>query len=213
MAVILEATIKRFIGASTDDKPEDVPAGSLFTEFTAGAPPSVRRWVFDGTAWGLEVDTGGGDVVVDINLLVPRTVVDEAVLDEGEADWTGATDLIAIAPAEDSPLREATLYIDLDKAATGFATTHTTEELTLTVLRKVDGTNWRVTQTLAAVAANAADAVALTIPLGTVGDDEEVKITATLSAEADGSTVVELPFVLHYLAAEAPTITAAEAGA
>lgn len=149
---------------------------------------------------------------LDALMTVPQALVDEAVLDEGEADWTDPQDLIVITPAADKPLHSAVLYLDLDKATSGFATLATTEELTLTVLRKVDGTNWRVTQTLAAVAGDNADALALTVTLGVVGEDEEVKVQAALSAEVDGSQVIDLPFVLYYLAAGAPTVTPAEAG-
>ena len=47
MAVRLEATIKRFIGLSTDQKPQDaIPAGSSFLESDTGI---VHR--FDGRSW------------------------------------------------------------------------------------------------------------------------------------------------------------------
>lgn len=199
--------VSHFVGRSSDDKPtSNVPPGSEFIEINTG-----RTYTFDGEAWGLTYALP--EDVMDINLLVPRSIVDEAVLDEGEADWTSPTDLVAIAPVANSPLREARVFVDLDKATTGFATLAATEELTLTVLRKVDGTNWRVTETKAAVAGDDADGLAVEFDLGTVGDDEQVKVQAALSAEVDGSTVIELPCLLYYLAAEAPTVTAAEAGA
>lgn len=47
MAVRLESTIKRFVGSSADQKPQDdIPAGSSFLEGNTGA---IFRW--DGRAW------------------------------------------------------------------------------------------------------------------------------------------------------------------
>lgn len=58
MADTLVSTIKVFTGASGDTKPTDgIPAGSVFWEFTAGDPPTVRKFMFDGTAWGLVIET------------------------------------------------------------------------------------------------------------------------------------------------------------
>ena len=45
--VRLEGTIKRYIGASTDEKPtEEIPPGSSFLETNTGAV-----WRFDGRVW------------------------------------------------------------------------------------------------------------------------------------------------------------------
>lgn len=58
MAVILVSTPAVYVGASGDTKPTaGVAPGSIFYEFTAGSPPTVRKFMFDGTAWGLVVDT------------------------------------------------------------------------------------------------------------------------------------------------------------
>lgn len=195
MTVTLVVNPQHYVGVAADSKPTDCKAGATFIERDTGS-----KYIFDGSTWGLtEV------------LNIARTVVDEAVIDEGEAVWTNATDLITIAPATGYPLQEASLYLDLAKASTGFSTGYDTETVTFAVARKVDGTNWSTTQTLSAITGSTADGV--TISLGIVGVTEQAKVTATLSAENDGSTVAEIPFVLTYLAGSAPTVTAAEAGA
>lgn len=212
MAVTEVSGVRHYAGLSSDDKPTDgVPSGSTFLEITVGTPNTARRWLFDGVHWGQNAD-GGGDIV-DSNLLVPRVVTGEAVLDEGEADWSAATDLIVITPAADAPLRDAYLDIDLAKATTGFAAGYAAQTLTLQVARKVDGTNWHAEAAQTAISGTNAAGRIIRLALGMVGEDEEVKVTAKLSAENGGSVVAEMPYALSYLATLAPTITAAEAGA
>lgn len=46
MAVKLIATIKRFIGLSTDTKPTDVAVGSTFFEYN-----TKDRYIYNGTNW------------------------------------------------------------------------------------------------------------------------------------------------------------------
>ena len=47
MAVLLETTIKRFTGLSTDSKPTSVPAGSYFWEYDT----NDLYKTYDGTNW------------------------------------------------------------------------------------------------------------------------------------------------------------------
>jgi hypothetical protein len=198
--------ISQFVGLSTDDKPESgVPFGSLFTERNTGS-----RYVWDGDEWGLVYALP--EDVMDPNLIVPRALSAEAVLDEGEADWTSPQDLILVAPGASSPVRDAMLLVDLAKATTGFAAGYSTEELTLAVLRKVDGTNWRQESSVA-ITGTAAAGRSVRFDLGAVGVDEQIKITAALDGEVDGVNVAEIPVLLYYLAVTTPTLTLAEAGA
>ena len=206
MAVKAISGVLQYVGLTTDSKPTDgVPPGSTFLERDAAAGV-VTRWIWDGAAWAQDV-SGGSDV--NANLLVPRVITGEAVLDEAAANWTGATDLIVITPAAASPIREAYLDIDLAKGSTGFAAGYAAQTLTLQVWRKVDGTNWQGEAAQTAISGTNAASRMIRLPLGMIGEDQEAKVTAKLSAENGGSTVAEMPFALHYLAAEVPTVTPA----
>lgn len=206
MAVVEISGVRHYAGLSSDTKPTNCPAGSSFLEITLGTPNTSRKWFFDGTEWGQNAD--GGDVV-DINLLVPRSITDTAVLDESAHDWTSAQDLIVITPTTGGPIRDAYLDIDLAKASTGFAAGYAAQTLTLQVWRKTDATNWRGEAAQTAISGtNSANRI-MRIPLGMIGEDSEVKITAKLSAENGGSTVADFPFELQYLATLAPTVTPA----
>lgn len=207
MAVLPIAGASHYAGLSSDTKPTGVPPGSTFLETTLGTPNTVRRWIYDGENWGVNAD--GGDVV-DINLLVPRAIQDEATLDESAGDWTasGGRDLIVITPQAGGAVRDAYLDIDLAKASTGFAAGYAAQTLTLQVFRKVDGTNWHGEAAQTAISGTNAAGRIMRLPLGMIGEDSEVKVTGKLSAENGGATVAELPFELNYLAALEPTVTA-----
>jgi hypothetical protein len=213
MAVVSVSGILHYAGLSTDTKPTSgVPPGSRFIEITLGSPNVAALWFFDGAEWGLM--DGAADLGVVVSgvtdaLLIPQVATGEIVIDESEADWTSAQDIISIAPATGFPLNDARLDIDLAKATTGFAAGYTAQTLTLQVWRKTDGTNWRGEAAQTAISGTNAASRVFPLALGVVGVADKVKVTAKLSAEKDGSTVSHLPFRLHYLAGAAPTITPA----
>jgi len=54
MAIILETSIKRYCGLSSDTKPIGVPAGSLFWAYDT----NILYKTYDGTNWILYVTLG-----------------------------------------------------------------------------------------------------------------------------------------------------------
>lgn len=213
MAIQSISGVLQYAGLSSDVKPTTgVPAGSSFLEVTLGSPNTVTRWFYDGVEWG-KADSSG-DITAAISgieslLLIPQVASGTAVIDETLADWTAATDLIAVAPATGSPLRDVRLDLDLAKAATGFAALYAAQTLTLQVWRKTDGTNWLAEAPQTVISGTNSASRVFPLTLGTVGVVDAVKVTAKLSAENGGSTVTDIPYRLHYLSVTAPTLTVA----
>lgn len=146
-----------------------------------------------------------------MNLLVPRVLTGELVIDESAADWSNYQNIITITPDSSSPLREVRLDLDLAKATTGFAAGYAAQTLTLQVYRKTDGTNWRGEAAQSALSGTNAAGRVFPLSIGIVGVADAVKVMAKLSAENGGSVISEIPYRIHYLAATAPTVVAAEA--
>lgn len=48
-AVLISGAVKHFTGLSSDVKPSDVPAGSMFLEADTAYP-----WVFNGVSWTID---------------------------------------------------------------------------------------------------------------------------------------------------------------
>lgn len=122
------------------------------------------------------------------------------------AVWTNATTVLTIAPQTEHALYNARVVFDLDKATTGFGQVFTSGTIVFKIARKVDGTNWRVednTKTTAISGTNAASG-AISLELGEVGPDEQVRIMVVLSAET-GDFV--LPYVVYYRAGARATLT------
>ena len=143
------------------------------------------------------------------NLSVPAAETGETVIDEGDYDWTADYPaLLTIAPAAGAPLTDVTVHLDMDKAATGFATVYAAETISLYVERKIDGTNWRREAIVeAALAGNSADYRDMKIVIGDIGVDEQARVTAALSAEVSGVAETDLPYAVYYKGLAAPTIT------
>lgn len=57
MAVYLIRSAVEYVGQSGDSKPTTCPAGSIFWEVTTGSPDTARKFIFDGTAWALVIET------------------------------------------------------------------------------------------------------------------------------------------------------------
>ena len=146
----------------------------------------------------------------------PYTVTGEMDTDDSEADYTtsGGIAMMTITPT--GPIYDVTLDLDLNKATNGPLIKYTTGTILYVVERKVDGTNWRVTDHWPAAANlglavpdaandldNAEDGVGKRFILGNIGADEEVRINFQTDAEA-GDT--QVPFALTFRGS-APVLT------
>jgi hypothetical protein len=136
-------------------------------------------------------------------------------IDDSEQDESSAWfPLLTITPAASTPLRNVEVFIDLDKATTGFGTVESSATIQFRVARKIDGTNWRGAQTgspadqlsatISGTNAGGSDMAVMLRP-GFVGVTEEVRIEAKMSADATGD--MELPYAVIYEGRAAPTIT------
>lgn len=138
-------------------------------------------------------------------------ITGETDIDDSEQTETTAWPILTIAPVAGKPLLDCEVWIDLAKATTGFAAVETSATITFAVARKVDGTNWRreVINEAALSGTNAANRMQR-IKVGPVDSVQGCRIYATMSADATSD--MELPFVVAWRGAEAPTVTPVVAG-
>ena len=140
------------------------------------------------------------------NLLAPVTDVGETDIDDSAQDESAAWfPLVTITPASGAPLAECKVLLDLAKATTGYAAVESTATIQFRVARKVDGTNWRGGDATSALSGTNAAGRSIEIDLGAVGEDEEARIEALMSADATSD--IEIPRAVIYKALSAPTIT------
>ncbi len=134
-------------------------------------------------------------------------VIGEMDIDISGPDYTSFQNILTIVPAADSPIRDLVVHLDLVKTTTGFVAVHNTETIQFSIARKVDGTNWvrDVDTETATRAANLSGLEGLSITIGSVGVDEQVRLEVKLSAEVADT---EIPFAAYYYAAAAATFTA-----
>jgi len=145
----------------------------------------------------LDPDRGG----LNPGVITGTTDIDDSVQTE-----TTPYSILTIAPAADNPLMECEVIFDLAKATTGFAAVESTATVQFAVARKIDGTNWRreAYQEAALSGTNAAGRAAK-INVGIVGVTEQARIYAVFSADVTAD--MEIPYVVHYKADAAPTVT------
>lgn len=133
-------------------------------------------------------------------------------VDISASDYTAFVALLTIEPASDVAMHDVKIYLDLDKATTGYDTIHSDAGTTtgqLVVSRKVDGTNWRqevasiTTLTSGAGADTSASALRM-FDLGTVGPTEDVRVEVKLSAEVGD---FEVPYSVTYRSSASATFT------
>lgn len=125
------------------------------------------------------------------------------------AVWTSWTALLTIAPQADHAMYDCVVVFDLAKTTTGFATTHTSETITFSVARAVDGTNYRTANNLATATLSGTNAAGLSIELnlGPINPTEAAKIMIKLSAEVADNT--SIPYVVYYRAGARAVFTPA----
>jgi hypothetical protein len=138
--------------------------------------------------------------------VLQRESIGEADIDVSEADYTAFIALMTITPAAGAPLFDLKVHFDIAKDVTGLVAGYTTETIQFCVSRKIDGTNWRRDRQsyTTATAANATGFQGVSVDVGYVGVDEEVRIEVLVSAEqAD----VEMPYAAYYKSFAAATFT------
>jgi hypothetical protein len=135
----------------------------------------------------------------------------DASCDLADQDWTSYAAVCTITPASGTALHDVQVVIDLAKASTGFAAGHTSQTITFSVARKVDGTNYRNDAQLVTTAISGTNAASssVTLNVGTVGVTECVSIRAKLSTESSAADF-DLPVLVYYQAPAPPTIGVVE---
>lgn len=131
-------------------------------------------------------------------------------IDDSAQTETTSFNILTIEPQANSPLLDCRVWVDLAKATTGFAAVETSITASFYIARKVDGTNWR-RQTLveAALSGTLAATRMMEFNIGHVSVDHDAAIFVTFSSDVTGD--MELPYVVAYRGAQAPTITAVAA--
>ena len=208
-----------FVTSDGTDALDDGGAVSLESQAVTNPVFSGNKVMSGGVTCNMLVNHGSATGVYSDE---PYVVTGEMDIDVSESDYTtvGGITMLTITPT--GPLTNVTLDLDNNKASTGLLVANTTETVQYVVERKVDGTNWRVTDHWPAAssktglavpdAANdldaADDGVGVRFNIGNVGPDEEVRINVELSAETGGDA--EVPFALTFQGSE-PVLTAVAA--
>lgn len=143
--------------------------------------------------------------------LVPGVITGTTDIDDSVQTESTAFPILTIAPAAGAPLVDCEIIIDLAKATTGFAAVETSVTIQLALARKIDGTNWRrEAYQEAALSGTLAANRCQRLNAGTVGVTEQLRVYALFSGDVTAD--MELPYVVHYKASAAPTVTPVEAG-
>ncbi len=142
---------------------------------------------------------------------VPQFITGVTDIDDSVQTESTPFNILDIAPAENAPLSDVEVWLDLAKATTGFGVVESTVTVQFAVARKVDGTNWRreAYQEAALSGTNAANRMAK-INVGNVGVTQGARIYAVFSADVTGD--MEIPYVVAYRGEAAPTVTPVAAG-
>lgn len=207
-----------FVTSDGTDGVDDGAAVSFESQANTNPVFKGNRVMGNGVASNLFVNHGS---LVGVYSDDPYTVTGTADTDDSASDYTtvGGIPFLTITPT--GPIYDVTLDLDNNKATTGLLIVYTTETVQYVVERKVDGTNWRVTDHWPG-AANlgiaipdagddldaADDGVGKRFILGNIGADEEVRINLEVSVEAGD---LEIPFALTFRGSE-PVLTIVAAG-
>lgn len=132
-----------------------------------------------------------------------------AVLNTTTATLTAWSTLITITPQPEHAMFDVVVVLDLAKATTGFAAGYTSETISFSVARAVDGTNYRTANNLATAAVSGTNSGGLSIEinLGPINPTEAAKVMVKLSAESANNA--SIPYVVYYRAGARATVTPA----
>jgi len=207
-----------FIATDGTDACDDGAAISFESQACTNPVFKGNRLMGNGVAVNMFVNHAS---IVGVYSDDPYTVTGEMDTDDSENDYTtvGGIPMLTITPT--GPIYDVTLDLDNNKASTGLLVVYTTGTVQYIVERKVDGTNWRVTDHWPSTGSNtglavadqandldaADDGVGKRFNLGNIGADEEVRINFETDGEAGDSQV---PYALTFRGS-APVLTAVAA--
>jgi len=130
-------------------------------------------------------------------------------IDVTAADYTSYQVLLTIEPEANTALNDVRIAFDLDQGDGGNGFNgggYTSETIRFAIGRKFAGSDWRIdneVQTAAISGTNAASR-SVTLNVGLVGADEDLRVYVLVSGE---QTDVNLPFLVMYRAPTAATFT------
>lgn len=138
---------------------------------------------------------------------VARVHSGSTFIDVTAANYTSYQILLTVEPPAGTAMSHLQIVFDLDGGddAQSFAVGYTSETIQFAVARKIQG-QWRIDQEkeTATVAGTAAANRSVTLDVGMVGPDEDLRIYVTVSTEQSD---VELPYVAYYFAPQRATFT------
>lgn len=140
-----------------------------------------------------------------------RVITGVTDIDDSAQTESTPFSILEIQPAEDAPLSDVEVVLDLAKATSGFAAVETSVTVQFAVARKVDGTNWRREAYVEAALSGTNAANRQTkINVGHVGVDEGCRIYAVFSGDVTAD--MEIPYAVSYKGITPPTVTPIAAG-
>lgn len=137
---------------------------------------------------------------------VARVHSGSTFVDVSAAVYTSYVTLLTIEPPNVA-MSHCQVHLDLDGGddAQSFAVGYTSETIRFAIGRKIQG-QWRIDteRQSATVAGTAAANRMVTLDIGIVGPDEDVRVYVLVSTE---QTDIEIPYVCEYFAPERATFT------
>ncbi len=141
---------------------------------------------------------------------VARVHSGSTYVDVSAGVYTGYLPLLTVEPPTGTAMSHCQVHLDLDGGddAESFAQGYTSETIRFAVGRKIQG-KWRIDteRQSATVAGTAASNRMVTLDIGLVGPDEDVRVYVLLSAEQGD---IEIPYVFSYFAPQRATFTDVE---
>lgn len=203
-----------FVGSDGTNPLDDVGAISFESQACTNPVFKGNRVMGNGKAVNLLVSHGS---VVGVYSDDPYTVTGEMDTDDSAAVYNAAGGAVMMTITPTGPIYDVTLDLDNNKASTGLLIVYTTSTVQFIIERKIDGTQWRVTDHWPSTGSNtglavadigndldaADDGVGKRFNLGNIGADEEVRIMFETDTE-QGDT--EIPFALTFRGSE-PVLT------
>lgn len=159
------------------------------------------------TLTGIALASGSEVEYRAVDLSIARIHSGSTYVDVSAATYTSYVTLLTVEPDNNNVLTDCKVVLDLDFGAStnGFAGGYTTETIQFAVARKIQGL-WRVDDEVetATVVGDNADSRCVTLDIGMVGPDEDVRVYVKLSAE---QTDICVPYLFMYKSGASATFT------
>lgn len=142
-----------------------------------------------------------------VDLSIARIHSGSTYVDVSAATYTSYVTLLTVEPDDNNALSDCKVVLDLDTGqdSQSFAVGYTTETIQFAVARKIQG-QWRIDDEVetATVSGDNADNRCVTLDIGIVGPDEDVRVYVKLSAE---QTDIEVGYLFMYKSGASATFT------